>query len=58
MKIQSTVIAAAIFALGAVMGHAVTSTQKIGDEASIGQVSTFELTMKATSLPVQTADAI
>ena len=58
MKIQSIVAAIAIFAVGAVMGHAVTLSRDVSDAAITAQISTFDLTMKATNLPVQTADAI
>ena len=58
MKVQSIGTAVAIFALGAVAGHAMTSSYKVRDTAIIAQISPFELTMKAANLPVQTADAI
>ena len=58
MKAQSIGAAVAIFALGAFAGHAMSSSYKASDAASIAQVSPFELTMKAGSLPVRTADAI
>ena len=58
MKIQSIGAAVAIFALGAVAGHAMTSSYKVSDAAIVAQISSFELTMKAADLPVQTANAI
>jgi hypothetical protein len=58
MKVQSIGAAVAIFALGAVAGHAMSSSYKVSDAAIIAQISPFELTMKAGNLPVQTADAI
>ena len=58
MKARSVGAAVAIFALGAVAGHAMSSSYKASDAAIIAQVSSFELTMKAGNLPVQTADAI
>jgi len=58
MKIQSIVAAIAIFAVGAVMGHAVTLSHNVSDTAITAQISTFELTMKAGNLPLQSADAI
>ena len=57
MKVQSIGAAVAIFALGAIAGHAVTSSYKVSDAAIIAQISPFELTMQAANLPVQTADA-
>jgi hypothetical protein len=51
-------MAFAIFALGAVTGHAVSSAQKIGSEPIVSQISALDLTMNAGNLPVQTADAI
>ncbi len=57
MKIQSIGAAVAIFALGAVAGHAMTSSYKVSDAAIVAQISSFELTMKAADLPVQTANA-
>ena len=57
MRVQSIGAAVAIFALGAVAGHAMSS-YKASEAAVIAQVSSFELTMKAGHLPVQTADAI
>lgn len=58
MRVQSIGAAVAIFALGAVAGHAMTSSYKASEAAVIAQVSSFELTIKAGHLPVQTADAI
>jgi hypothetical protein len=58
MKMQNIGAAVAIFALGAVAGHVVTSSYTVSDAAIIAQISPFELTMKATNLPVQTANAI
>jgi len=55
---RTSFMAIAIFALGAMAGHAVSSSQKISGEAAIAQISTFDLTLKAGSLPVQTANAI
>ena len=58
MKVQSIGTAVAIFALGAVAGHAMTSSYRVSDAAIIAQISPLELTIKAVNLPVQTADAI
>ena len=58
MKVQGIGAAVAIFALGAVAGHTMTSSYTVSDAAIIAQISPFELTMKATNLPVQTANAI
>jgi hypothetical protein len=57
-KVQGIGAAVAIFALGAVAGHAMTSSYTVSDAAIIAQISPFELTIKAVNLPVQTADAI
>jgi hypothetical protein len=57
-KVQGIGAAVAIFALGAVAGHAMTSSYAVSDAAIIAQISPFELTIKAVNLPVQTADAI
>jgi hypothetical protein len=57
-NMRTSFMAIAIFALGAMAGHAVSSSQKISGEAAIAQISTFDLTLKAGSLPVQTANAI
>jgi hypothetical protein len=58
IKLQSIGAAIAIFALGAVAGHAMTLSYKVSDAAIIAQISSFELTMKAANLPLQIADAI
>ena len=57
-KAQSIGTAVAIFVLGAVAGHAMTSSYKVSDAAIVAQISPFELTVRAVDLPVQTADAI
>ena len=55
---RTSFMAVAIFALGAMAGHAVSSGQKLNGDAAIAQISTFDLTIKAGNLPVQTANAI
>ncbi len=60
MKIQSIVMAVAIFALGAVTGHAVTSPKgdAIGTQAATAYDLPLELTRRAGYLPDLSADAI
>jgi hypothetical protein len=58
IKAQGISAAVALFVLGAVAGHAMTSSYKASDAAIIAQISPFELTMRAGNLPMQTADAI
>jgi hypothetical protein len=55
---RTSFMAIAIFALGAMAGHAVSSGQQIGSEPVVSQISALDLTMKAGNLPVQTANAI
>ena len=58
MKAHSVVGAAVIFVLGGLVGHFVTLPTTVRAEASPAQISTYELTLTAGHLPVQTADAI
>ena len=58
MKAHSVVGAVAIFVLGRLVGHVMTLPSSVNAAASPLQISSFELTMKAGSLPVQAANAI
>ena len=58
MKMHSLAAAIAIFVSGGLVGHAITLPASVNAEANVAQVSSFDLTMKAGYLPVQTADAI
>jgi hypothetical protein len=57
MKIQSIVVAAAIFALGAVLGHAMT-LPSVQADVRVAQDVALELTRKAGNLPSESYDAI
>jgi hypothetical protein len=50
--------AVAIFMLGAITGHTMTAPASVRMQANVAQVSPFDLTLKATNLPAETADAI
>jgi hypothetical protein len=52
-----TMAAFAIFALGAIVGRASAPTAALASLAD-AQISTYELTLKAGPLPVQSADAV
>ena len=58
MKAHSVFGAIAIFVLGGLVGHIMTVPSTVSAEAGIAQVSSYELTLKAGHLPVQTANAI
>jgi hypothetical protein len=52
-----TMAAFAIFALGAIAGRASAPTAALASLAD-AQISTYELTLRAGPLPLQSADAI
>jgi hypothetical protein len=58
MKTNSIATAVAIFMLGGLVGHIATRPSAASAEANVTQVSSFELTLRAVNLPVQSADAI
>ena len=58
MKAHSVIGAAVIFVLGGLVGHVMTLPTTVSAEASPAQISSYELTLKAGHLPVQTANAI
>ena len=58
MKSHSIVAAVVMFVLGGLTGHVMTLPSAVKADAAVAQISTFELTMKAGHLPVQTANAI
>jgi len=58
MKVHSVIAAMLIFVLGGLVGHVVTVPSTVSAEASPAQISSYELTLKAGHLPVQTANAI
>jgi hypothetical protein len=58
MKAHSVIGAMAIFVLGGLVGHVMTVPSTVGAETSSAQISSYELTLKAGHLPVQTANAI
>jgi hypothetical protein len=59
MQAYSVIGAAVIFVLGGLVGHVMTlPTATVSAEASPAQISSYELTLKAGHLQVQTANAI
>jgi len=58
MKSHSIIAAVVMFMLGGLTGHVLTLPSAAKTEAAVAQISTFDLTMKAGHLPVQTANAI
>jgi hypothetical protein len=58
MKAHSVIGAMLIFVLGGLVGHVMTVPSTVSAEASPAQISSYELTLKAGHLPVQTANAI
>lgn len=58
MTMHRIAAAVAIFMFGGLVGHMITLPSSISAEASVAQVTSFELTMKASNLPVQSYDAI
>ena len=58
MKSHSIIAAVVMFVLGGLTGHVLTLSSSVKAEAAVPQISTFDLTMKAGHLPVQTANAI
>ena len=58
MKTHSVIGAMLIFVLGGLVGHVMTVPSTVSAEASPAQISSYELTLKAGHLPVQTANAI
>jgi hypothetical protein len=58
MKAHSVIGAMVIFVLGGLVGHVMTVPSTVAAEASPAQISSYELTLKAGHLPVQTANAI
>ena len=58
MKAHSVFGAMVIFVLGGLVGHVMTVPSTVSAETSPAQISSYELTLKAGHLPVQTADAI
>lgn len=58
MKIRSVVVAAAIFALGAVVGHTMTLPSTVQAEVRVAQDLSLELTRKAGNLLSESYDAI
>ena len=58
MKAHSVIGAMVIFVLGGLVGHIMTVPSTAGTETSPAQISSYELTLKAGHLPVQTANAI
>jgi len=47
-----------IFVLGGLVGHVMTVPSTVRAEAGPAQISSYELTLKAGHLPLQTANAI
>lgn len=58
MKSHSIIGAVALFVLGGLTGHVMTLPSAVKADAAAAQISTYDLTMKAGHLPVQTASAI
>jgi hypothetical protein len=58
MKAHSVIGAMVIFVLGGLVGHVMTVPSTVSAETSPAQISSYELTLKAGHLPVQTANAI
>jgi hypothetical protein len=58
MQVHSVIGAAVIFVLGGLVGHVMTLPTTVSAEANSAQISSYELTLKAGHLPVQTANAI
>jgi hypothetical protein len=48
----------AIFAVGAIIGRASAPVPAVAAETQAQTITTYELTLKAGTLPVQSADAI
>ena len=58
MKAHSVIGAMVIFVLGGLVGHVMTVRSTVGAETGPAQISSYELTLKAGHLPIQTASAI